>query len=296
LTNSFNLALHPYVVGRDNDVCGFGLLYLARRRFFLVTVAVLQANFPEHASRVLGDIDGASCAAGGGTLKSEYEAHLSTCSDVAAIPAHHDTFCKKFHSHGKVVVPVPNERFGHVIQMNTFKRFIAKPTITVGGPPRPPRAGFLGPPPTPVLASEYVIAILAAKLGDELIRPDGGVMWCFRATHNSAKPFSGEPLDLFPCRLGLKREKEIEGDDPNWLAFAVNPAPTTWLAPTFADVTWAFLTDWKAGGWTCHAPEFACGAGFLEALGTNLVYSQLEYAAGPFAASWPTSTATTSGL
>lgn len=235
------------------------------------------------------DQHGTDVAIGGESLRALYDTDLATLSDSATEPeiaAIHDEFCVKHACLGTKITPVPLERFGHVMSMNSFRRFVARPGASAGG--LPPRSGMIGPIPTPPMSSSEANAMLLARLETEALRSDGGAIWCLQSKTSPELPLADIDVSLLPCRLGLKRSKESDGSDANWIAFSVGPPPTEWRRPTFADTTWPFLTDWKPGGLTMASPEYSCGPGFPEAIGRGVTYGQLTPGAGPFAAAWPT--------
>lgn len=251
-------------------------------------IADLTKAFSDQADRIVSDPHGVGVVIAGETMHTLYEGHIGTL-DVAASEADvatvHDEFCSKFPCLGTPVAPALLERFGHVMSMNSFRRYVAKPGPAIGG--LPPRAGMIGPVPTRPMSSSEANEVLLDRLGSELVRPDGTAVWCFQSESSPEAPYDDVDETLLPCRLGLKRSKESDGTDANWIAFTVVPPPTEWHRPTFADTTWSFLTDWKPGGFTIALADYDCGPGLPEAIGSGVAYGQVTLAAGPFAAAWP---------
>lgn len=249
----------------------------------------LKTDFPDQGSRIGDDPQGKSVTISGSTLHARYQSHIAALTDFVTeteLSAAHDGFCMVHACAGHAIHPSPDERFGHVMSMNSFRRFVAKPGVSTSG--MPPRSGMLGPMPTKPLSSAEANGILLTRLEDEMVRPPDSTMWCFRSNASPTDPLDDVDPALLPCRLGLKRSQEASGSDTTWIAFRVEPPPTEWRRPTFADATWRFLTDWQPGGLTVSSPEYACGLGLPEAIGRGVKYGQMTLGAGPFTALWPT--------
>ena len=254
-----------------------------------MTLDELKARRPDVVAKVESDRPTYPPTLGGRSIKDELVTALlplaATSIDNVALETFYDSFRSRFELLGEDVDLRDLERLGHVISMRGFSDYIADPWLRRSAT-AVPTFGSIGYPPSRPLSDPVLREVLLGLRGDDLVHSGGGTIWCFRGSPPSEEPFNGERVELLPCRLGLRRDKETV-IEPRWIAFPVIPPPTAWKAPTFADTSWRFLPDWMPGGFTAQSPDYNCGPGFPEVIGKGVRFSQLMPAIGPFVGEWP---------